>query len=99
MLHRKKLTRLQPRHLQEFPVLRLVLEDSDGSIQRMTLHSTRPLISDFSDGQALVHIRALTQLTGTRVREVQQLTTMSLEMRSHPIASPPPQADSMYGLI
>jgi hypothetical protein len=81
-------------------VLRLVLEDPDGSIHRMTLMSTRPLLSDFSDGQALHHIRALTALTGTKIKEVQQLSTVAMEMRSRPpAAAPSKERDQLYGVV
>ncbi len=79
----RRLAQLRSTHThEESPVLRLTLECADGTTQRMTLHSTRPLQTNLEDGRAIKHIKALAQLSGARITSVQQLTTVSAELRA-----------------
>ena len=90
-------TQLHTSQAQEFPVLRLTLADQQGSIQRMTLLSTRPISSSLDSPEGLAHIEALAALADLHLLEIHQLSHLHLEMRSHPPSEPP--GAEHYGLV
>lgn len=92
-----RLTQLQTSQAQEFPILRLTLEDQQGTIQRMTLLSTQPMSSSLDSPEGLAHIEALANLADLHLLEIQQLSHLHLEMRSHPPSEPP--GVEHYGLV
>lgn len=76
-------TRLHAHQAQEFPIFRLTLEDQAGLIQRMTLCSTFRPTQDQETACAL-QMESLARQVQMRVRKVEFLSQVHLEMRAHP---------------